>query len=156
MFACNYILSGVEEETTVVAAADAQNYAQKLGISHGMSVQELGWDEDTDDALRDEVEEVTGSDLLDEETDEVVDVALLWWRDGDGDLVDALMDAIGPLADDGVVWVLTPKTGQSGHVDPSEIAESAPTAGLTSTTPVSLGSWTGTKLMQPKTPSKQR
>ncbi|MQY25728.1 DUF3052 domain-containing protein [Nocardia aurantia] len=140
----------------MVAAADAQNYAQKLGISHGMSVQELGWDEDTDDALRDEVEEVTGSDLLDEETDEVVDVALLWWRDGDGDLVDALMDAIGPLADDGVVWVLTPKTGQSGHVDPSEIAESAPTAGLTSTTPVSLGSWTGTKLMQPKTPSKQR
>ncbi|WP_036495187.1 DUF3052 domain-containing protein [Nocardia sp. BMG111209] len=140
----------------MVAAADAQNYAQKLGISHGMSVQELGWDEDTDDALRAEVEEEIGSDLLDEETDEVVDVALLWWRDGDGDLVDALMDAIGPLADDGVVWVLTPKTGQSGHVDPSEIAESAPTAGLTSTTPVSLGSWTGTKLMQPKTPSKQR
>ncbi|MCX4099025.1 DUF3052 domain-containing protein [Nocardia sp. alder85J] len=140
----------------MVAAADAQNYAQKLGISHGMAVQELGWDEDTDDELRSEVEEEIGSDLLDEETDEVVDVALLWWRDGDGDLVDALMDAIGPLADDGVVWVLTPKTGHSGHVDPSEIAESAPTAGLTSTTPVSLGSWTGTKLMQPKTPSKQR
>jgi hypothetical protein len=156
MFACNYILSGVEEETTVVAAADAQNYAQKLGISHGMAVQELGWDEDTDDALRDEVEAEIGSELLDEDTDEVVDVALLWWRDGDGDLVDALMDAIGPLTDDGVVWVLTPKTGQAGHVDPSEIAESAPPAGLTSTTPVSLGSWTGTKLMQPKTPSKQR
>ena len=31
----------------MVAAADAQNYAQKLGITHGMVVQELGWDEDT-------------------------------------------------------------------------------------------------------------
>lgn len=140
----------------MVAAADAQNYAQKLGISDGMTVQELGWDEDIDDDLREEVEETIGSELLDEDTDEVIDVVLLWWRDGDGDLVDELMDAIGPLADDGVVWVLSPKTGQPGHVDPSEIAESAPPAGLTSTTPVSLGAWTGTKLTQPKTPSKQR
>ena len=35
------------------------------------------------------------------------------------------MDAIGPLADNGVIWVLTPKTGRSGHVEPSEIAEAA-------------------------------
>ncbi len=156
MFACNYLLSGVEEDTTVVAAADAQNYAQKLGISHDMAVQELGWDEDTDDELRTEIEEAIGSELLDEDTDEVVDVVLLWWRDEDGDLVDELLNVITPLADDGVVWVLTPKTGQPGHVDPSEIAESATPAGLTSTTPVSLGTWTGTKLTQPKTPSKQR
>lgn len=47
--------------------------------------------------------------MLDEDTDEVVDVVLLWWRDGDGDLVDTLMDAIGPLAEDGVIWVLTPR-----------------------------------------------
>ncbi|SUD47560.1 Protein of uncharacterised function (DUF3052) [Nocardia otitidiscaviarum] len=156
MFACNYLLSGLEEDTTVVAAADAQNYAQKLGISHGMVVQELGWDEDTDDTLRNSIEETIGSELLDEDTDEVVEVVLLWWRDGDGDLVDELLNVITPLADDGIVWVLTPKTGQPGHVDPSEIAESAPSAGLNSTTPVSLGSWTGTKLTQPKTPSKQR
>ncbi|ATL66766.1 DUF3052 domain-containing protein [Nocardia terpenica] len=140
----------------MVAAADAQNYAQKLGITHDMVVQELGWDEDTDDALRAEIEETIGSELLDEDTDEVVDVVLLWWRDGDGDLVDELLNVITPLAEEGVVWVLTPKTGQDGHVDPSEIAESATPAGLTSTTPVSLGAWTGTKLTQPKTPSKQR
>ncbi|GAB2706695.1 DUF3052 domain-containing protein [Nocardia thraciensis] len=140
----------------MVAAADAQNNAQKLGISHGMVVQELGWDEDTDDGLRSDIEEVIGSEMVDDDTDEVVDAVVLWWRDGDGDLADELMDAIGPLSDDGVIWVLTPKTGRPGHVDPSEIAESAPTAGLTSTTPVSLGVWTGTKLMQPKTPSKQR
>ncbi|MBF6468806.1 DUF3052 domain-containing protein [Nocardia beijingensis] len=140
----------------MVAAADAQNYAQKLGISHGLVVQELGWDEDVDDDLRADVEDAIGGELVDEDSDEVIDVVLLWWRDGDGDLVDALMDAIGPLADDGFVWVLTPKTGQPGHVEPSEIAESAPTAGLTQTSAISLGSWTGSRLVQPKAPSKQR
>lgn len=110
----------------MVAAADAQNYAQKLGITHDMVVQELGWDEDTDDALRAEIEEATGSELLDEDTDEVVDVVLLWWRDGDGDLVDELLNVITPLADDGVVWVLTPKTGQPGHVDRAKSASRRP------------------------------
>ncbi|MGW6427048.1 DUF3052 domain-containing protein [Nocardia sp. NPDC055053] len=140
----------------MVAAADAQNYAQKLGISHGLVVQELGWDEDTDDALRAEIEEVSGGEMVDVDSDEVVDAVLLWWREGDGDLADELMDAIGPLADEGFIWVLTPKTGQSGHVDPSEIAEAAPTAGLTQTSTISLGSWTGSRLVQPKAPSKQR
>ncbi len=140
----------------MVAAADAQNNAEKLGITHGMAVQELGWDEDTDDELRAGIEEAIGSEMLDEDTDEVVDVVLLWWRDGDGDLVDELMDVITPLADDGFVWVLTPKTGQPGHVDPSEIAESATPAGLTQTSAVNLGGWSGSRLVQPKTPSKQR
>lgn len=80
----------------MVAAADAQNYAQKLGITTDMVVQELGWDEDTDDGIRAAVEETIGGEMLDEDSDEVIDVVLLWWRDEDGDLVDALMDAIGP------------------------------------------------------------
>lgn len=140
----------------MVAAADAQNYAQKLGITHGMVVQELGWDEDTNDDLRADVEEIIGSELLDEDSDEVIDVVLLWWRDGDGDLVDQLMEAIGPLSEDGFIWVLTPKTGNPGHVDPSEIAEAAPTAGLTQTSAIKLGEWSGSRLVQPKAPSKQR
>ncbi len=78
-------------------------------------------------------------ELLDEDADEVVDVVLLWWRDGDGDLVDRLMDAIAPLADDGIIWVVTPKTGKPGHVQPAEIAESAPTAGLMQTSSANLG-----------------
>ncbi|WP_328392017.1 DUF3052 domain-containing protein [Nocardia sp. NBC_00416] len=140
----------------MVAAADDQNFAQKLGITHGLVVQELGWDEDTNDDLRADVEETSGSELLDEGSDEVIDVVLLWWRDGDGDLVDELMEAIGPLADDGFIWVLTPKTGNDGHVDPSEIAEAAPTAGLTQTSAIKLGEWSASRLVQPKAPTKQR
>ncbi|AKE90468.1 MULTISPECIES: DUF3052 domain-containing protein [Rhodococcus] len=140
----------------MVAAADAQNYVQKLGITHDQVVQELGWDEDTDDDLRAAVEDTIGSDLLDEDSDEVVDVVLLWWRDSDGDLVDALMDAIGPLADEGVVWVLTPKTGRADHVEPSEIAESATTAGLTQTSTANLGDWVGSRLVQPKAARTKR
>lgn len=134
----------------MVAADGASNYAQRLGVQKGQVVQELGWDSDTDDDIRADLEEVCGSELLDEDTDEVVDVVLLWWRDEDGDLVDALMDAITPLADDGVIWVLTPKTGRPGHVQPADIAESAPTAGLMQTSSANLGTWIGSRLVQPK------
>ncbi|MGV9796672.1 DUF3052 domain-containing protein [Mycobacterium sp. NPDC003449] len=137
----------------MVAAAGKDsdpNYAQGLGISKGQIVQELGWDEDTDDDIRADIEDACGSELLDEDADDVVDVVLLWWRDGDGDLVDRLMDAITPLAEDGVIWVVTPKTGKSGHVQPAEIAESAPTAGLMQTSSAKLGDWTASRLVQPK------
>ncbi|GAA1891488.1 MAG: DUF3052 domain-containing protein [Williamsia herbipolensis] len=126
------------------------NRAEALGFSSGMVVQELGWDEDTDDDLRADIEELIGGDLLDEDSDEVMDVVILWWRESDGDLVDALMDAIGPLADDGYVWVFSPKTGTDGYVDPAEIAEAAPTAGLTQTSAMNLGDWSGSRLVQPK------
>ncbi len=54
------------------------------------------------------------------------------------------MDAVGPLADNGVIWVLTPKTGRPGHVEPSEIAEAAPTAGLSQTSNVTVSDgWVG-------------
>jgi hypothetical protein len=94
--------------------------------------------------------------LLDEDADEVIDVVLLWWRDGDGDLVDRLMDAITPLADDGVIWVVTPKTGKPGHVLPPEIAESAPTAGLMQTSSANLGDWSASRLVQPKSKAAGR
>jgi hypothetical protein len=140
----------------VVAADDASSYARKLDIQRGQVVQEWGWDEDTDDDIRADVEDACGEELLDEDTDEVIDVVLLWWRDGDGDLVDTLMDAITSLADDGVIWVLTPKTGRPGHVLPAEIAESAPTAGLMPTSSVSLGDWSASRLVQPKSRAGRR
>ena len=140
----------------MVAADDAPNYARRLGIQKDQVVQELGWDEDTDDDIRVDVEDASGGELLDEDADEVIDVVLLWFRDSDGDLVDALMDAITPLADDGVIWVLTPKTGKPGHVMPAEIAESAPTAGLMQTSSANLGDWSGSRLVQPKSQGKTR
>ena len=93
-----------------------QNAGERLGLKTGMVVQELGWDEDVDEAVRDAVEERCGDELLDDDADDVIDLVLLWWRESDGDLADALINAIGPLADNGVIWVLTPKTGRSGHV----------------------------------------
>lgn len=118
----------------------------KLGFAQGMVIQELGWDDDTDDDLRIAIEDVIDAEMLDEDAVDVMDAVLLWWRDGDGDLVDALMDAIGPLAEGGFVWVVSPKTGQPGYVDPSEIAEAAPTAGLSQTKVVNLGEWSGSRL----------
>jgi len=143
----------------VVAAGDTGNagVADKLGIDQGTVVQEIGWDEDVDDDVRAAVEERIGADLLDEDADEVVDVVLLWWREDDGDLVDALMDAIGPLAENGVIWVLTPKTGRTGYVEPSDIAEAVPTAGLAQTSSVTLGEdWAGTRLVSPKSVKAKR
>jgi len=141
----------------VVAAGDSgRNYAQRLGIDKDQIVQELGWDEDCDDDIRVDIEDACGGELLDEDVDEVIDVVLLWSRDGDGDLVDRLMDAIAPLAEDGVIWVLTPKTGKPGHVLPAEIAESAPTAGLMQTSSANLGNWSGSRLVQPKSKAAGR
>jgi len=139
----------------VVAAAAGDTgklgVAERLGIETDMVVQELGWDEDVDDDVRAAIEEVIGGDLLDEDSDEVVDVVLLWWRDQDGDLVDTLVDARTPLADNGVIWVLTPKTGYDGHVEPSDIAEAAPTAGLSQTSNINISNgWVGTRLVAPK------
>jgi hypothetical protein len=147
-------------ETVVAAAAgDAGKLgaAEKLGIQSDMVVQELGWDDDVDDDVRAAIEEVTGADLLEEDSDEIVDVVLLWWRDADGDLVDTLVDARAPLADNGVIWVFTPKTGRDGHVEPSDIAEAAPTAGLAQTSNISVSEdWTGTRLASPKTAKTKR
>lgn len=140
----------------MVAEGDPPNYAQKLGVHRDQVVQELGWDEDTDDDIRFDIEDASGGELLDEDADEVVDVVLLWWRDGDGDLVDRLMDAIAPLADDGIIWVVTPKTGKPGHVQPAEIAESAPTAGLMQTSSANLGDWIASRLVQPKSKAAGR
>ncbi len=141
----------------MVAEGDsARSYAQRLGIQKDQIVQELGWDEDCDDDIRVDIEDVSGSELLEDDADEVIDVVLLWWRDGDGDLVDQLMDAIAPLAEDGVIWVLTPKTGKPGHVMPAEIAESAPTAGLMQTSSATLGDWIGSRLVQPKSKAAGR
>ena len=136
---------------TAGQAQDARGLDERLGIKPGHVVQELGYDDDCDEDLRDAITGVDGVEMVDEDYDDVVDVVLLWWRDGDGDLVDALVDAVAPLTDGGYIWLLTPKAGRDGHVEPSDIREAAPTAGLSQTSSLSAGrDWSGTRLVAPK------
>ncbi|HVQ92298.1 MAG TPA: DUF3052 domain-containing protein [Mycobacteriales bacterium] len=143
--------------SATVDQAGGRGLAERLGIQPGMVVQELGHDDDVDEALRAAIVERCGSELVDENADDVVEVVLLWWRDEDGDLVDALVDAIHPLADNGVVWLLTPKAGRPGHVSPSDISEAAPTAGLSQTSSISAArDWAGARLVAPKAARSRR
>ena len=90
-----------------------------------------------------------------EEAVEAVDVVLLWWRDGDGDLVDSLVDALTDLTSTGYVWLMTPKVGREGYVDAAELAEGAVTAGLSMTNSAAISSdWAANKLVRPKGPRR--
>ncbi len=127
--------------------------AERMGFTPGMVVQEIGYDDDVDEDLRTAIEDRTGEEMVDEDSDEVVDVVLLWYREDDGDLVDVLVDAIAPLADNGFIWLLSPKRGRAGYVEPSDIAEAAPTAGLSQTslaTPSPTSAWGAARLVARK------
>lgn len=129
----------------------------RMGIAQGMVVQELGFDDDVDEALRTGIEERLGEPMVDEESDEVVDLVVLWYRSDDGDLVDVLMDALAPLADTGSIWLLTPRRGHSGYVEPSDIAEAAPTTGLSQTSLMNIGTgWSGARLVTRKARADKR
>ena len=89
--------------------------------------------------------------FLDSDNHEVVDAVILWWRDGDGDLVDELVDALTYLSETGPIWVITPKLGRPYHVEPSEIQDAAPIAGLSQTSTIPLAKdWTATRLVARK------
>ncbi|MCW2918922.1 MAG: hypothetical protein JWN52_6990 [Actinomycetia bacterium] len=136
---------------TAGQAQTERGLAERLGFKASQVVQEIGWDDDSDEELRNSIEIVTEAELVDEDYEEVVDVVLLWWRDDDGDLVDGLVDARTSLADGGHIWLLTPKAGRDGHVEPSDIDEASPTAGLSQTSSVSAAKdWSGTRLVAPK------
>lgn len=133
------------------SAGDASQVGDRLGIKPGMVVQELGWDDDVDDAVRVGIEDTIDSDLVDGDHGDVVDAVLLWWRDGDGDLVDALVDAKTDLVGGGPIWLLCPKVGRKNSVDAADVAEAAPIAGLATTTTIPVSAdWSATKLVAPK------
>jgi hypothetical protein len=115
-----------------------------------MVVQELGWDSDVDEALREELLVAIGSDFVYEAL-EAVDVVLLWWRAEDGDLADDLVDALTDLGQKGYIWLLLPKVGRDGYVEPSDLSEAALTAGLALANPLSVSAeWQAHKLVRPK------
>ncbi|MET0694012.1 MAG: DUF3052 domain-containing protein [Propionibacteriaceae bacterium] len=126
----------------------------KLGLTEGLVVQELGWDEDVDEDVRLMIEDATDTELV-EEAVEAVDVVLLWWRDSDGDLVDGLFDALRDLTTTGYIWLMTPKVGRDGYVDATELAEGAVTAGLSMTITAAVSAdWSANKLVRPKGPRR--
>ena len=128
----------------------------KLGFAAGQVILELGYDDDVDDDLRMQIEDTVEGDLEDEDYGDVVDGVLLWWREEDGDLTDALVDALTTLEDKGFIVLLTPKVGRPGEVDPSDVAEAAGTAGLNASASVNLTpQWSGTRLVAPKTGARR-
>ena len=122
-----------------------------MGLAKDDLVLEVGHDSDCDSTLRDELMSITGTAFLQGSTSEVVDAVIIWWREGDGDLVDELMDALTYLLENGAIWVMTPKAGRAGHVEPSDIQDAAPIAGLSVTSTIALAKdWTATRLVARK------
>ena len=133
-------------ETTVVSVAPTDGVAL-LGFTAGEVVLELGYDNDIDDPLREAVEGVLGDPLVDESYGDIVDAVMLWWRDDDGDLTDALVDARATLEEGGPIWLLTPKAGRPGHVGQHEVEEAARTAGLHAMSTLSVApDWAAARL----------
>ena len=122
---------------------------ERLGISKDQLILEVGFDNsDCDQSLRDAITAKSGTEFLDATAQEVVDAVILWWRDGDGDLVDELVDALTYLTEDGHIWLFTPKVGRNGYVEASDIQDAAPTAGMSQTTSFpAAADWTATRLV---------
>lgn len=124
----------------------------KLGFAPGQVIQEFGYDDDVDNDLRFAVEDLVGGELEDEDFNDGADGVIVWYRDGDGDLVDLTVDALTKLFDQGFVVLLTPKPGRDGHVEPSDIEEAATTSGLVNGGAFNVSQdWSATRLMPPKT-----
>ena len=122
-----------------------------MGFAQGELVLEVGYGADCDAALRSAIMKITETKFLEGSTNEVIDAVLLWFREDDGDLVDELMDAMAYLSETGSIWVLTPKVGRDGHVQPSDIQDAAPTCGLSQTSSLAVAAdWTATRLVARK------
>ncbi len=129
---------------------DGPSGAELLGLNTDMVVQELGWDEDVDQSLRDDIMDIIDADMV-EEAVEAVDVVILWWREEDGDVMDGLVDAMPDLSDNGYIWLLTPKVGRPGYIDAASVQEGVTVAGLTLTKTANVApDWLATKVVRPK------
>lgn len=121
----------------------------RFGLKAGAVIQEFGYDDDADESLREAIQAITSEDLVGEDYGDVVDGALVWFREDDEDLADLLMDVQTLLDDGATVLLLTPKAGQSGHVEPRDIEEASSLAGMHATSSVVVGdTWVATHLAE--------
>jgi hypothetical protein len=126
------------------------NGAAEFGFKSEDVVQEWLWDDDVDEELRKEIAGITGTDLVDEDYDGVVDGVVLWWRDGDDEdeLADTIVDAEATRGEEAPFWIVTPKPGREGATSSFTIQNAAKTAGMNATTPVTVsGNWNGVRLV---------
>jgi len=122
-----------------------------MGFTKGDLILEIGYAADCDDSLRAKIKGITNTEFIQADPTEVIDGVLLWWRDGDGDLIDELMDALTFLSETGPIWVMTPKMGRANYVEASEIQDAAPIAGLSVTSTIAVATdWTATRLVARK------
>ncbi len=138
------------ERTDEVDVAEGSPLAapvRRLGFAPGQIVIEYGYDDDVDEEVRGVVEQVVEAPLEDDDYDGVVDVVLLWWRDGDGDLADDLVDALTTMEEGGFIVLLTPGTGRGDRVQAHDIQEACTACSLTASGGVALGEWVGQRLV---------
>ena len=122
-----------------------------MGFAKGDQILEIGYAADCDDSLRAKIKGITDTEFIQTDPTEVIDGVIIWWRDGDGDLIDELMDALTFLSETGPIWVMTPKMGRPNYVEASEIQDAAPTAGLSVTSSIAVANdWTATRLVARK------
>ena len=123
----------------------------RMGFEKGQLILEIGHGSDCDENLRQQIVDIVGEPLIQNDTNEVVDSVLIWFRDDDSDLTDELVDALAYLSESGTIWVLTPKVGRDGHVEASDIQDAVNIAGLSQTSTIAVApNWTATKIMHRK------
>lgn len=122
-----------------------------MGFEKGQLILEIGYGSECDENLRQQIVEIIGEPFIQNDTNEVVDCVLIWFREDDGDLTDELVDALAYLSESGTIWVLTPKVGRDGHVQASDIQDAVNIAGLSQTSTIAVApNWTATKIMHRK------
>ena len=123
----------------------------RMGFEKGQLILEIGHGSDCDENLRQQIVQIVGEPFIQNDTNEVVDCVLIWFREDDGDLTDELVDALAFLSESGTIWVLTPKVGRDGHVQASDIHDAVNIAGLSQTSTIAVApNWTATKIMHRK------
>ncbi|RSX55646.1 hypothetical protein D2E26_0209 [Bifidobacterium dolichotidis] len=127
----------------------ASDNALEFGFQQGDLIQEWLWDDDVDESVRQNIEKLTGEELVDEDYDAAIDGVILWWRDGDDEdeLSNTIVDANAVLGEDGPFWVLTPKPGRPGAASSGVVQAAAQTAGMNASSPLTVSAdWNGVHL----------
>lgn len=136
-----------QEQTDAAGDGPLLSALRRLGMRPGQVVVEFGYDDDVDEELREAVEALVEGPIEEDDYDGVTDVVLLWWREGDGDLTDELVDALTGLEEGGSIALLTPGAGRDDRVEAHDVQEACTICSLSASGAVPLGEWVGQRLV---------